>query len=73
MLFILYMLPLGKIIKKSPIHFLCYADNTQLYLAMKPDEIHQLANLKSCLKDIKNWMSHKSLLLNSDKTEVAGP
>ena len=37
---------------------------------MKPDENHQLANLQTCLKDIKNWFSHNLLLLKSDKTQV---
>ena len=39
---------------------------------MKPDEIHQLANLQASFKDIKNGMSPKFLMLNSDKTEVIG-
>ena len=52
-----------------------YSDDTHLYLLMKSDETHQLANLQSCLKDIKNWISHNFLMLNSGKTEaiVLGP
>ena len=69
-LFTLYMLPLGKIIRRHSMHFHCYADDTQLYLSMKPDEVDQLAKLKACLKDIKNWMTQNYLLLNSNKTEV---
>ena len=37
---------------------------------MKPNKTHQLANLQTCFKDVKNWMSHNFLMLNSDKTEV---
>jgi len=69
-LFTLYMLPLGNIIRKQCINFHCYADNTQLYLSIKPEETNQLAKLQECLKDIKTWMTCNFLMLNSDKTEV---
>ncbi|XP_067351072.1 uncharacterized protein [Channa argus] len=64
------MSPLGNIIRKHSINFHCYADDTQLYLSMEPDENNQLIKLQACLQDIKAWMSHNFLLLNSDKTEV---
>ncbi|MDF4386599.1 reverse transcriptase family protein [Vibrio parahaemolyticus] len=69
-LFTLYMLPLGNIIRNHSINFHCYADDTQLYLSMKPEESNQLTKLHNCLKDIKTWMSTNFLMLNSDKTEV---
>ncbi|CAJ1086723.1 RNA-directed DNA polymerase from mobile element jockey [Xyrichtys novacula] len=69
-LFTLYMLPLGKIMRKYSINFHCYADDTQLYLSMKPEEAGQVARLEACLKDIKSWMTNNFLMLNSDKTEV---
>ena len=69
-LFTLYMLPLGKMIRQHGINFHCYADDTQLYLSMKPDETKRLARLQACLKDIKTWMTQNFLLLHSYKTEV---
>ena len=69
-LFTLYMLPLGNIIRNHSINFHCYADDTQLYLTIKPDESNQLSKLQTCLKDIKSWMSCNVLMLNSEKTEI---
>ncbi|XP_029903354.1 uncharacterized protein LOC115356335 [Myripristis murdjan] len=47
-----------------------YADDTQLYLSVKPNETHQLSKLEACLKEIKAWMATNFLLLNSERIEV---
>jgi len=69
LLFTRYMHPLSNIIRKHSIHFHCYADDTQLYLSIKPEETNQLSKLQARLKDIKTWMTCNFLMLNSDKTE----
>ncbi|XP_033932863.2 uncharacterized protein [Pseudochaenichthys georgianus] len=66
----LYMLPLGNIIRNHSVNFHCYADDTQLYLSIKPDEINHLNKIQDCLKDLKTWMTLNFLMLNTTKTEV---
>ncbi len=66
-LFTLYRLPWGDIIRKHGVGFHCYADDTQLYISLQPDETYQFAKLTECIVDIKNWMTSNFLLLYSEK------
>ncbi len=69
-LFNLYMLPLGDVIRKHGISFHSYADDTQLYIAVSPDDTGPIDTLFNCILDIKSWMAVNFLQLNQDKTEV---
>ncbi len=51
LLFSLYMLPLGNIIRKYGISF-HYADDTQLYISIRPDETSKISKLTECLKNV---------------------
>ena len=68
-LFSIYMLPLGQIIKHHNVLFHCYADNTQIYLPLRPGAPGSLAAVLDCLKDINIWMAQHFLQLNNTKTK----
>ena len=70
LLFNLYMLPLGDVIRRHGISFHSYADDTQLYIAVSPDDTGPIDALFNCILDIKSWMAENFLQLNQDKTEV---
>ncbi len=69
LLFTIYMLPLGDIMRSYDIEFHCYADDTQLYVPVKPGII-DTSHIMSCFIDYKNWMSKNVLQLNDSKSEV---
>ena len=51
-------------------HHCSYADDTQLYIAVSPDDLEPVNVLLNCILDIKSWMAENFLQLNQDKTEV---
>uniref|UniRef100_A0A669CX68 Reverse transcriptase domain-containing protein n=1 Tax=Oreochromis niloticus TaxID=8128 RepID=A0A669CX68_ORENI len=69
-LFNLYMLPLGGVIRRHGVNFHSYADDTQLYISVSPDDTRPMDALFNCILDIKSWMAENFLQLNQDKTEV---
>jgi hypothetical protein len=74
LLFILYMLPLTKIIAKNNVSRHSYADDTQLYIRLRLQNDQNIkddvATMEKCLDEVKLWMSQNRLKLNEKKTEV---
>ena len=51
LLFSLYLLPLGFIFRKHKIAFHCYADDTQVYVPLKQENVFSIQALTECLKE----------------------
>ena len=73
LLFVIYSSKLFQIMEKHLPDVHCYADDAQLYLAFKPgsvvDENEAISALELCISDIRCWMQHDKLKLNSNKSE----
>ena len=65
-----YASPLFRIARKHGIEIHMYADDTQLYLALNPQEYPTAkAQMEACLAEMKEWMAKHHLKLNEEKTE----
>ncbi len=70
LLFSLYMLPLSQIMRKNQIAYHSYANDTQIYLALSPNNYSPIDSLCQCIDEINSWMCQNFLQLNKEKTEV---
>ncbi len=70
LLFSLYMLPLSQIMRKNQIAYHSYADDTQIYLDLSPNDYSPIDSLCQCINEINSWMCQNFLQLNKEKTKV---
>ena len=70
-LFCIYTLPLGQIMRHHNVDFHLFADDTQLFLSFSIPELHSTCRqMELCIADINAWMASNFLKLNSEKTEM---
>ena len=71
LLFAAYVSPVGSVIESFGVRHQQYADDTQLYLSMRPnDPAHGLDVLRSCSTAVRDWYLTNDLLLNADKSQA---
>jgi hypothetical protein len=62
--------PIGQLIASHGVDHHQYADDTQLFLAMRSSNIDSgMATLDNCSKAVKRWFAVNDLLLNADKSD----
>ena len=67
-LFSVYVSPIAEVITSHGVQFHQYADDTQLYIAVKSES--DIKKLEECSLAVKDWFTQNGMLLNPDKSEV---
>ena len=71
LLFRIYLLPLGTLLRNLGLSFHFYADDTQIYLSCCPSSLNvTIAQLNEAYSSVSEWLSTNFLKLNHGKTEV---
>ena len=70
LLFVLYTMDVGSIIKRHDLENHCYADDMQQYFSCKLEDVDMLVSaFIACTDELIAWMKSNSLKLNLNKTE----
>ena len=73
LLFTVYILPLGDLLRSHGLGYKLYADDSQLYMVFRPlpsETCNALQLTTSCVVDIDEWMVANFLKFNGGKTDM---
>jgi len=70
-LFNAYTAPLTGVLRNHGLDSHCYADDSQLYIVCKLDDMDlSISKVNACIVEVEEWMLRNRLKLNGDKTEL---
>ena len=70
LLFSLYISPVDNVVSAHRLHLHQYADDTQLYMAVRPADNSPLEAASQCVSNVSRWFLENGMLLNPNKTEA---
>lgn len=69
-LFNIYSSSLGCLLRERKVGYHLYADDSQIYITVNPDQIDAAAaSMEECIRLVSAWMSQHHLKMNNNKTE----
>ena len=68
-LLFIYIVPLQYVIARYNLNSLFYADDTQLYIPINPNQVLSLTALRNFIEDVMRWITQNMLRSNAEKTE----
>jgi len=69
-LFAMYISPIGNIVAAHSLRYHQYADDTQLYMTLKPGDGCTFDAITRCVDDVNRWFLENCMMLNPHKTEA---
>ena len=70
-LYLMCTITISEVIKKHKLNYHLYANDTQLYVAFKNDDIDSITDrIADCVSDICLWMERNELKLKKQKTDI---
>ena len=71
-LYCIYTRPIGDIVARHGLQYHCYADDTQIYMAVKHNQpiTEAITKIEKYLAEVTDWYGKNQLKLNTEKSEA---
>ena len=71
-LYCIYTRPISEIVARHGLPYHCYADDTQIHVAVKRSQpiTEAITKIEQCLSELTDWYGKSQLKLNTEKSEA---